>query len=241
MLAAATRTRSQRLCFLVLIGGCVALAVRLAVLATQPGHFIYAESAVGPGHGAAPTRDLWNVRRYCQWQGTAPANYNPLTSSREVPFADETYAVDTTCVQKLLHAENLPPPVPYALPASQSATALFQMHTATRGWNSPDPLLSDIQLYRQQVVASASRLGLSERAQRQAAVTCIISVPKWCVVSKTEYYTAADEILIESPAMSLSLLAILVGAIGSFFSRQLVALWSATAGRLVRWVKSGST
>lgn len=246
MFTTSTSTPSRRLFFVVFVAGVLMLAVAVSVWSGSPRHSILAwwdrapdRAAEGqPGH-----RAFLNVERRCKWQTIRPDNYDPLERGGSVPFADETYSVDEDCVRGILRTQG-----PYTsvsatlgavLPRPQSAVAFSGNFSAAQRWNSEEPLKGDLQLYREQVVSSLARVGIEQTIRVAASEQCIRSVPKWCVISGSEYYSDTGEIISETPSIQLALVIAVLGALGSFFPLQVSSLWRLSFGRLIVWIRKG--
>ena len=246
MLTASTSTPSRRLFLIGFVVGILMLTVAVVVWSNEPRHSLLARWDRAPdrtAEGQQSHRAFVNIERSCQWQTTPPASYNPLTRGGPVPFSDETYSVDEGCIRNIIGAQKsyaaLPATLADDLPRPQSAVELFRLHAATRPWNSEEPLKGDLQLYRGQLMSSLGRIGVEPTLQRAAAERCVRSVPKWCVVSKSEYYSDAGSIISETPQIQFALAVMLLGALGSFFPTQVSFLWRLSVGRLIQWVKEG--
>jgi hypothetical protein len=246
MLAASTSTPSRRLFFVGFVVGIFMLTISVVVWSGEPRHSILARWDRAPdraAEGQPGHRAFVNIERSCKWQTTPPANYNPLARGGPVPFSDVTYSVDGGCIRNVLGAQesyaSAPATLAAALPRPQSAVELFRFHSATRPWNSEEPLKGDLQLYREQLMSSLGRIGVEPAVQVAASEQCVQSIPKWCVVSESEYYSDAGSIISETPSIQLSLAVTLLGALGSFFSAQVTSVWRFTFGRLFQWVKGG--
>lgn len=246
MLTTSTSTPSRRLFFVGFVVGVLILIVAVVVWSSEPRHSILARWDRAPdraAEGQPGHRAFLNIERRCKWQTTPPANYNPLARGGPVPFSDETYSVDDGCVRNVLGAQkayaSAPAALAAALPGPQSAVELFRFHSATRPWNSEEPLKGDLQLYREQLMSSLGRIGVEPAHQVTVSEQCVRSVPKWCVISGAEYYSDAGTIISETPLIQLAVAVTLLGALGSFFPARVSSLWRLTFGRLIQWVREG--
>ena len=244
MLRAATSTPLRRGCLVVAIAGLLWLPAALLLWDRVPGNSLISRWHFGPGRtpdGHPSARAFIRIDKRCEWQDKPPPNYRPLDREDDVPFWDETLSVDSSCVAGKskdlgLSADNT---LLRALPVPQSAYQIERFYAATRQWGDTASDKGALQLYKEQVIRTLQLSGVGAASASDLADTCVLSVPRWCVVTEARMSSDASTIVLEEPLLWLSIVVTVGGFAGSLFANQVSWLWRRTVGRLAVWVRQG--
>lgn len=238
-------TPLRRGSFCVAILGAIALcAGAYDWLTTYPNTLLYRTTSIPnyPRLGDQSTRQsLVQIHRRCEWRDSPPPGANIFDYRGPVVLWDRMFSLDAPCAEKLLSLRSYNLAGVYLAFSNRSYQLMLREATRSASFVTPsgDENQSARALYQQHMVSEMVKVGVPHHDAARLLDKCTKTEATFCIEAQRYVYVNIWSVLWSTWPLAIGFVLFVAGLAGSILATPLAALWRASFGKIVNWIRRG--